>query len=167
MWKYLVDKRFPSEVYLILTDVPWPPYSLCRKILLRNSKVICWQSITSLLWQWRITWRKLKLPHTYFNSPEDQESCDSLAKNNFVCDCVWKNTKASRNCPMIYLKSKHSCKHCIFHESWLYNKTEKVWHLFAYAFISLLLLMFFKIVFIFHRHVDPNVAIPGQKIKFF
>ena len=67
------------------------------------------------------------------NSPEGQESRDSLAINNFVsatfwafgtiCDCIRKNTKASRNCCVIYLKSKHFHEHCIYNESWLNNKT--------------------------------------------
>ena len=57
-----------------------------------------------------------------FNSPEGQESCDSLAENNFawatfrkfgaMCGCVRKNAEASRNCCLIYLKSKHSHEHC-------------------------------------------------------
>ena len=61
---------------------------------------------------------------TCFNSSEGQESCHSLAINNFVratfqkfgvvCDCVRKNAAASRNCCMIYLKSKHLCEHCIY-----------------------------------------------------
>ena len=73
-----------------------------------------------------------------------QESCDSLAKNNFVraifqtfgtlCDCVRKNAGASRNCCIIYLKSKHLCEHCIYNESWLNNKIEKVRCLFVPLF---------------------------------
>ena len=61
----------------------------------------------------------------------------TFQKFGAVCDRVWKNTKASRNFCIIYLKSKHLCKHCIYNESWLNNKTEKVWHLFVCAFISL------------------------------
>ena len=111
-------------------------------------------------------WRKLNLSRTHFNFSEDQESCDSLAKNNFVranfskfgavYDRVRKNTEAFRNFCLIYLKSKHLHKHCIYKKRWLNNKTEKVWHLFVWAFISLLLLMFFTIVFIWCRHFDPN-----------
>ena len=92
---------------------------------------------------------------------------DSLAKNNFVratfqkfgvvCDCIRKNTQVSRNCCIIYLKSKHFHEHCIHNESWLNNKKWKSWHLFVSAFISLLLLiMFFTIFFVCHRHLDPN-----------
>ena len=63
---------------------------------------------TNLLWQWCVMLRKLNLSHTCFNSSEGQESCNSLAKTNFVmatfwkigamCDRVKKNTKASRKC---------------------------------------------------------------------
>ena len=59
--------------------------------------------------------RKLNLSRTCFNPSEGQESCDSLAKNNFVrptfwkfgamCDCLRKNAEAFRNCCIIYLKS--------------------------------------------------------------
>ena len=97
------------------------------------------RQLANLLGQWLTTWRKLNLSCTHFNSPAGQESCDSLAKNNFVrpafwkfsavCDYVWKNTEASRNSCVIYLKSKHLCKHCIYDQSLLNNKTEKVWHL--------------------------------------
>ena len=124
------------------------------------------RQLSNLLWQWCATWRKLNLSHTCFNSSEVQESCDSLAKINFVratfqkfgamCDHIRKNTEASRNCCIIYLKSKHSCEHCIYNESGLNNKTEKVWHLFIYPFILLLLLMFYVIVFICCSYVDPN-----------
>ena len=99
------------------------------------------RQVTNLLWQWPATWRKLNLSRTCFNSSEGQESCDSLPKNNFVratfwkfgamCDCIRKNAEASRNCCIIYLKSKHLHEHCIYNESWLNNKTEKVWHLFG------------------------------------
>ena len=99
------------------------------------------RQLTNFLWQWRTTWRKMNLSHTYFNSPDGQKSCDSLAKNNFVratfrkfvgvCDCISKNAEASRNCCVIYQKSKHSREHCIYNGSWLNNKTEKVWHLFV------------------------------------
>ena len=113
------------------------------------------------------TWRKPNLSRTYFNCTEGQDTCDSLAKNNFVratfwefsvlCDRVRKNTEASRNCCVIHLKSKHSREHCIYHESWLNSKTEKVWHFLVCYFISLLLLiMFFTIFFVCRRHVHPN-----------
>ena len=42
------------------------------------------RQVTNLLWQLPATWRKLNLSRTCFNSSEGQESCDSLAKNNFV-----------------------------------------------------------------------------------
>ena len=114
-----------------------------------------------------ICWRKLSLSCTYFNFTEGQDTCDCLAKNNFVratfwkfsvvCDRVRKNTKASRNCCVIYLKPKHSREHCIYYESWLNNKTEKVWHLLVCYFISLLLsIIFFTIVFVCRSHVDPD-----------
>ena len=94
--------------------------------------------------------RKLYLSCTCFNSSEGQESCDFLAKNNFMrtafwkfgaeCDCIRKNAKASRNC---CIKSKQSCKHGIYNESWFNNKTEKVWHLFVcWCFIQLSLFAF-------------------------
>ena len=75
----------------------------------------------------QLTQRKLNLSCTYFNSLEGQESCNSLVKNNFVratfqkfvSDSIRKNIEASRNCCIIYLKSKHLYKHCIYNESWL------------------------------------------------
>ena len=64
---------------------------------------------------------------SHFHSPEVQESYNSLAKKKFVratfwklgpmCDRIKKNTKASRNCCIIYLKSKHSHEHGIYNES--------------------------------------------------
>ena len=124
------------------------------------------RQLTNLIWQWRVTWRKLNLSCTYFNSLEGQESCDSLVKNDFLratfrkfgtsCDHIRKNTEASRNCCIIYLKSKHSCEHCIYKENWLNSKPEEIWYLFVCAFISLLLLLFLTIVFICFCHVDPN-----------
>ena len=93
------------------------------------------KQLTYLLWQWRTMWRKLNRSRTCFNYSESQESCDSLAKINFmratfqkfgaVCDHVRKNAEASRNYWVIYLKSKHSREHCIYNESWLNNKIEK------------------------------------------
>ena len=44
----------------------------------------------------------------------------------------------------------------MYNESWLINKAEKVWHLLVCVFMSLLLLMFFEIVFICCCHADPN-----------
>ena len=125
------------------------------------------RQVTNLLWQWPATWRKLNLSCTCFNSSEGQESCDSLAKNNIartafrkfgvVCDRVRKNAEASRNCCIIYIKSKHSFEHCIYSEIWLNNKTEKVWHLLVCPFMLLLLvIMFYTIAFVCRRHVDPN-----------
>ena len=122
--------------------------------------------LTNLLWQWCTTWRKLNLSRTCFYSSEVQESCDSLAKNNFVraafqkFDAVYgrirKNAEAFRNCCIIYLKSKHLHEHCIYNESWLNKNTEKVWHLFVCPFILLPLLMFYRIDFVCCCHVDPN-----------
>ena len=122
-----------------------------------------WKKMKKRHFFWCAMWGKLNLSQTYFNSPEGQKSCDSLAKGNFVratfwkfgamCGNLWKNTKASRNCCIIYLNSH---KHCIYNESWLNNKTEKLWHLFVCAFISLLLLLFSKIVFVCRHHVDSN-----------
>ena len=81
-----------------------------------------------------IMWKKLnQFPHL-LNSPESQENWDSLAKNNFVRATFQKNTKAYRNCCVIYLKSKHLHKHWIYNESRLNNKTEKAWHLVFCAF---------------------------------
>ena len=126
------------------------------------------RELTNFLWQWRTTWRMLDLSRTCFNSSEGQESCGSLVKNNFVrlffrkfgavCGRIRKNAETSRNCCVIYLKPKHSRKYCIYNESWLNNKTEKVWHLFVCSFILLLLLiMFYTIVFVCRRHVDHNL----------
>ena len=91
--------------------------------------------LTNLPWQWHAMWRKPNLSCTCFNSSESQESCDSLAKINFVkatfrkFDAMHdhiKNAEASRNYCIIYRKSKHSCKHCIYYnESWLNNKTKR------------------------------------------
>ena len=104
-----------------------------------------WRQVINLLQQCHAMWRKLNLFCTCFNSSEGQENCDSLAKNNFVritfqkfgavCDHMRKNTEASGNWSIIYLKSKHSHEHCIYNKSWLNNKTEKVWHLFVSPFI--------------------------------
>ena len=103
------------------------------------------RQLTNLLRKQHAMWRKLNLSCTCFNFSEGQENCDSLAKNNFVrttfwkfgaiCDHIRKNTEASGNCSIIYLKSKHSREHCIYNQSWLNNKTEKVWHLFVWPFI--------------------------------
>ena len=123
--------------------------------------------ISNLLWQWRATWRKLNLSRTCLNSSESQKSCDFLAKINFVratfrkfgavCDRVRKSTEASINYCVIYLKSKQSRDYCKYNESWLNNKTEKVWLLFVCPFILLLLLiMLYTIVFVCRHHVDPN-----------
>ena len=122
--------------------------------------------LTNLPWQWHAMWRKPNLSCTCFNSSESQESCDSLAKINFVkatfrkFDAMHdhiKNAEASRNYCIIYRKSKHSCKHCIYYnESWLNNKTKKVWHLFVCPFILLLLLIFYTIVFVCCCHIDPK-----------
>ena len=50
-----------------------------------------------------------------------------------------------------------SLQHCTYNESWLNKKTKKVWHLLVCPFILLLLLlMFYKIVFVCRCHVDPN-----------
>ena len=67
--------------------------------------------------------------------------CDSLDKINFVratfrkfgavCDRVRKNAEASRNCCVIYPKSKYLHEPCLYKESWINKKTEKVWHLFV------------------------------------
>ena len=72
------------------------------------------KQLTNLLWQWYTT---LHESCTCFNSSEGQESCDSLAKINFVraafwifgavCDRIRKNAEASRNYCIIYLKSKY------------------------------------------------------------
>ena len=100
----------------------------------------------NLLWQWRAMWKKLNLSRTCFNSSGGQGSCYSFPKSNFVRATFWKfgavwdrirkNTEASRNCCIICLKPKHSHEHCIYYESWLNNKTEKVWHLFVCLFIA-------------------------------
>ena len=73
-----------------------------------------------------------------------------------MCDHVRKNAKASRNCCKIYLKSKYSHKHCIYKESWLNNRKEKVWYLFVCVFISLPMLMFFTVVFVSCCQVDRD-----------
>ena len=78
---------------------------------------------TNLLWQWCVMLRKLNLSHTCFNSSEGQESCNSLAKTNFVmatfwkigamCDRVKKKTpKLLENVAKSNLKLKQR-KHCI------------------------------------------------------
>ena len=72
-----------------------------------------------------------------------------------ICDHIRKNTKASGNCSIIYLKSKHSHKHCVYNGSWLNSKTEKVW-LVCLSLHFMLLLMFYTIVFVFCHHVNPN-----------
>ena len=125
------------------------------------NQVMMWKK--KIFFFWCATWGKLNLSQIYFNSPEGQKSCDSFAKGKFVRDTfwklgamwslVWKNTEASRNCCIIYLNSN---KHWIYNESWLNNKIEKLWHLFVCAFISLMLLLFSKIVFICCHHVGPN-----------
>ena len=73
--------------------------------------------------------------HTCFNSSKDQESCHSLANINFVratflkfgavCYRMRKNAEDSRNCYIIYLKSKTCTNTALYDESWLNNKTEK------------------------------------------
>ena len=124
------------------------------------------RQVTNLLWQWTATRRKLNLSRTCFNSSEGQENSDSLAKNNIVRDAFRKFgavCEASRICCIIYIKSKHSFKHCIYSESWLNNKTEKVWHLLVNrkgiprVMLLLLVIMFYTIAFVCRRHVDPNV----------
>ena len=100
---------------------------LNQVMMLKNEKKDVFynlRKLTNLLWQWHAMWRKLNLCCICFNSSEGQESCDSLAKNNFgratfwkfgtVCDRVTKNSEASRNFCNIYLKSKHSHEHCIW-----------------------------------------------------
>ena len=125
------------------------------------------RQLTNLLWQWCAMWRKLNLSCTYCKSPEGQDSCNSLAKNYCVRATFWefgvmrdrvrRNTKTSRKCCIIYLKSKHSYKHCIYNKSWLNNKTEKIWHLFVCALISLLLLTFFTIVYAYYFRKESCV----------
>ena len=133
----------------------------------RNNVFYDLRQLTNLLWQWHATWKKLNLCLTCFNSSGGQESCSSFAKNNLVratfrkfgavCNCVKKNAKASRNCCIICIKSKHLREHCIYNESWLNNKIEKVWHLFVCPLILLLLLIMCNTtVFVCRRHIDPN-----------
>ena len=77
--------------------------------LSRKTDFIC---LTNLEEQWQSMRANLNLCRAYVYYPGCLESCDSLAKDNFVratlrkvavvCGSVWKNVIASRNFYVIY-----------------------------------------------------------------
>ena len=82
---------------------------------------------------------KLNLFHVYIYYPGGLDNCHSLAKNNFVGDTFRKRGAV---CGRVYqerggfwkllrnlCKRKKSREKWMYNESWLKNKTEKVWHL--------------------------------------
>ena len=113
------------------------------------------RQLANLVWQWQATWTKLDISHTCLTPFEGQEAVIlllklvlwGLRKFGSVCDRVRKNAEASRNCCVIYPKSKYLREPCLYKESWINKKTEKVWHLFVCPFILLLLLIMFIIIF--------------------